>query len=68
MPLVRKLERDLWEIRTKLPSGIVRILFTTLGSDMILLHAFAKKSQKIPPTDLKLARDRLKELNNERKK
>ncbi len=68
MPLVRKLERDLWEIRATIPSGIVRILFTTLGGDMILLHAFAKKSQKTPPSELKLARDRMKELNHDRKK
>ncbi len=56
MPLVRKLEANLWEVRSKLSLGIVRILFTVIGNQMILLHGFIKKSQKIPGKDLKLAK------------
>src|SRR6059058_5057028 len=56
MPLVRKMSPDLWEIRSSLRSGISRILFTIMGSSMILLHGFMKKSQKTPVDELNLAR------------
>ncbi len=59
MPLVRKIETDLWEVRSRLSSGrISRVLFTIGGDEMVLLHGFIKKSQKIPQTDLNVARDR----------
>lgn len=59
MPLVRKIETDLWEVRTHLSSGrIVRIFFTVKGQQMALLHSIVKKSQKTPERDLKLARSR----------
>ncbi|MEO5353114.1 MAG: type II toxin-antitoxin system RelE/ParE family toxin [Magnetococcus sp. XQGC-1] len=32
--------------------------FTVLGRDMVLLHAFAKKTQKTPENALELARKR----------
>jgi phage-related protein len=61
MPLVRKLDSGLWEIRCRLPDGTARILFTTVaGGQMILLHGFIKKSQKTPSDDLELARRRLR--------
>jgi len=62
MPLVRKLEAGLWEVRSNIPDGITRVLFTIIEHDMILLHAFKKKSQKAPTRDLSLARFRLKQL------
>jgi len=46
MPLVRKLDKSLWEVRIRLPDGIARILFTTGERRMVLLHGFFKKSQK----------------------
>jgi phage-related protein len=58
MPLVRKIERDLWEIRSHVDGRIVRILFTVLEGQMVLLHAFIKKSQKTPGSDLDAARAR----------
>ena len=66
MPLVRKLEPGLWEIRSNLPSGIARIIFTVKGNAMILLHGFIKKSQKAQADDLQLARARLGQLQGER--
>ena len=63
MPLVRKLEAGLWEIRTTLPGGIARVLFTTTGSTMVLLHGFIKKSQKLPQPDLDIARRRMKDVH-----
>ncbi|HFE67569.1 MAG TPA: type II toxin-antitoxin system RelE/ParE family toxin [Chloroflexi bacterium] len=59
MPLVRKLETDLWEVRSHLTGGrIARVLFTVDGRQMALLHGFVKKSRKTPARDLKLARFR----------
>lgn len=60
MPLVRKLERGIWEIRITLTGRIARILFTVAGSSMILIHGFIKKSQKTPEKELKTARSRIK--------
>lgn len=60
MPLVRKMGVDLWEVRSTIATGIVRVLFTTKGSEMILLHGFVKKSGKTPPNQLKTANDRKK--------
>ncbi len=62
MPLVRKLDVDLWEVRSNLPNRIARVIFTVHESTMILLHGFIKKSQKTPAADLKVARRRLAEL------
>lgn len=62
MPLIRKLEPDLWEVRSKLSAGIARVIFTVLGDEMVLLHGFVKKSQKTPAADLKVARQRNAEL------
>jgi len=65
MPLVRKLESGLWEIRSNLPSGIARIMFTVKDNAMILLHGFIKKSQKTPMDDLHLVREHLAQLRGE---
>jgi phage-related protein len=62
MPLIRKLEADLWEVRCRLPSRIARVIFTVDGNTMVLLHGFIKKSQKTPVEDLRLARQRLNAL------
>jgi phage-related protein len=59
MPLIRKIDKELWEVRTTLESGIARVLFTIDGDYMILLHGFTKKSQKIPQRELKTALARL---------
>ncbi|MFF7864761.1 MULTISPECIES: type II toxin-antitoxin system RelE/ParE family toxin [unclassified Pseudomonas] len=58
MPLVRKLDKGLWEARINLTSRIARVLFTVNGNTMILLHGFIKKSQKTPAPDLATARQR----------
>jgi phage-related protein len=65
MPVVRKMESGLWEVRSKIPEGIARVLFTVIGSEMILLHGFIKKSSSTPKEDLELARKRMKEVKNE---
>src|SRR4030065_1863967 len=55
MPLIRKIDKELWEVRTTLESGIARVFFTVDGDYMILLHGFIKKSQKTPQNELKTA-------------
>lgn len=65
MPIVRKLEPDLWEVRTSIKDGIVRVLFTLSDNKMILLHGFIKKSQKTPKNDLNTARRRLGQVQQE---
>jgi len=65
MPLVRKLEPGLWEVRSHIAVGIARVLFTVDGQLMVLLHGFVKKSQKTPTADLKTAKQRLADLRKE---
>ena len=62
MPLVRKLDAKLWEVRSRLPGRIARVMFTSAEDRMILLHGFIKKSQKTPMEDLELAKNRLRML------
>ena len=65
MPLIRKIERGLWEVRSNISTGIARVFFTVMNSMMILLHGFVKKSQKTPQNELDTARSRLNNLEKE---
>jgi phage-related protein len=63
MPLVRKLVDQIWELRSSIPGNReVRLLFATDGSQIVVLSAFIKKTQKTPKNEIDLARRRLKEL------
>jgi phage-related protein len=62
MPLVRKFDKGLWEVRSRLPDRIARVIFTSGEGRMVLLHGFIKKSQKTPQGDLQLAKTRLRML------
>jgi phage-related protein len=56
MPLVRALGRDLWEVRSSLPSGrVARVIFCIERERMVLLHGFIKKTEKTPQHDIDLA-------------
>lgn len=65
MPLIRKLEPRVREVRSHISGGIARVIFTVDGSVMVLLHGFVKKSQKMPAADLKTAQQRLARLDEE---
>jgi len=65
IPLIRKMERGLWEVRSSISQGIARVIFTIKDSMMILLHGFVKKSQKTPPNELDTARRRLSNLEKD---
>ena len=62
MPVVRKLDTGLWEVRSHVRDGIARIIFTVCGDTMVLLHGFIKKSQKTPADDLETAKNRKKNI------
>lgn len=64
MPLVRKVDTALWEVRSHIPAGIARIFFTTVGATMVLLHGIIKKSGRTPKNDLDIARSRRDEVKN----
>ena len=65
MPLIRKVEPGIWEVRSSISQGIARVLFTIEGHTMILLHGFIKKSQKTPRTEFRTAHQRLANLSKE---
>ena len=66
MPFTRSLGKGLFEIRVRGKEGIGRAFFCTIvGNEIIILHAFVKKSQKIPKKELGIAHQRLKEVRNE---
>ncbi|MBA3708680.1 MAG: type II toxin-antitoxin system RelE/ParE family toxin [Planctomycetes bacterium] len=60
-PLVDKLGKELWEVRSDLNDGrISRLLFTVHDQHMIALHGVIKKSRILHKVDLDTARQRLK--------
>ena len=53
----------LFEAKAKAGAGIGRALYCTLvGKRIVVLHGFIKKTDKTPPKEIKIARERLKEL------
>jgi phage-related protein len=65
MPLARKISGDLWELRSRLRTGIARVLFTVHERQLVLLHGFVKKSRKAPTKELAVATRRLSKLRSE---
>lgn len=62
-PTCAPLGSGLWEVRSSLSTNrIARVIFTLHAGQMVLLHGFIKKTQKIPQADLELARKRMKEV------
>ncbi|EHK6027579.1 type II toxin-antitoxin system RelE/ParE family toxin [Vibrio parahaemolyticus] len=62
-PHTKSMGDGLFEIRAKAQEGIGRGLFCYLdGKKISVLHVFVKKSQKTPQKDIKLAKERMKEV------
>lgn len=62
-PHTAPLGNGLFEIRAKASEGIARALFCySQGKRVYVLHAFVKKSQKLPMKELHLAQARMKEI------
>lgn len=62
-PHVKHLDGKLWELRAKAQEGIARgIYVTTSGRRVVVLHVFAKKTQKTPQRALNIAQERMKQV------
>ena len=63
MPLVRHLERKLWEMRLKGKDGIARaIYFAVTGRRLVVVRFFVKKVQTTPRREIELALKRMSEF------
>ncbi len=64
-PHTKAMGNGLFELRAKAQEGIGRGLFCYLhGQHIYVLHTYVKKSQKTPKSELKLARDRQREVQS----
>ena len=62
-PYVKHLEGPLWEMRMKGRSGIARAAYVTaIGKRIVVVHVFAKKTQKTPRREIATALKRAKEV------
>lgn len=60
---VRHLEGKLWELRMIGRDGISRAPYATaVGRRVVVVRVFIKKTQKTPPRELEIARQRAKEI------
>ena len=65
LPHSRAFGNGLFELRPKGRAGIGRAFYCFLiGKRVIVLHAFIKKTAQTPDRELKLARRRLKEIQD----
>ncbi len=65
MPHTRYVSEGLFELRVKGEEGIARVFYCTIvDRQIVMLHVFIKQSQKTPKKELKIAQQRLKEVNN----
>ena len=59
MPYSEHLEEGIFELRCKQGSNITRVLyFFFVGQKIIMTNGFVKKTQKTPPKEIKLAKER----------
>jgi phage-related protein len=62
-PHVKHLEGKLWELRLTGRDGIARALYVTaIGQRVVVVRAFAKKTQRTPRSEIELALRRAKEI------
>jgi phage-related protein len=60
---VKHLDKKLWELRISGRDGISRAIYLTAsGRRMVILRVFVKKTQKTPPHELEIARQRAREI------
>ena len=66
MPHTRSMGNGLFELRLKAAEGIARVFFcTVVVRQIVMLHQFVKKSEKTPKRELKVARNRMKEIKDD---
>lgn len=60
---VDHLEDKLWELRIRGKTGISRAIYVTAsGQRVVIVRVFIKKTQKTPNRELRLARERAKDV------
>ena len=65
MPHSRAMGGGLFELRARGREGIGRALYCfVVGRRVVILHAFVKKTQETPEKELRIARRRMKEVQN----
>jgi phage-related protein len=65
VPHSRPMGDGLFELRPRGSEGIGRVFYCfVVDQHVIVLHAFIKKTQETPERELKLARRRMKEVQN----
>ena len=57
-PHAKRLEENLYELRFETHTGAVRAFYCFDGKRIIFVHAIKKKTQKLPPQELAVARHR----------
>jgi len=63
LPHTDALGGGLFELRLKGAEGIARVMYCLMIERQILvLHVFVRKTQKTPPRELRIARQRMKEF------
>src|SRR3954453_18161904 len=63
MPHTRAMGKGLFELRLKSKEAIGRVFFCNRPDRrIVMLHAFVKKSAKTPAKELKVARERVREV------
>ncbi len=61
-PLVKHVEGKIWELRRASDRNIYRLLyFFFTGREIVFLHGFQKKTQKIPRQELQIAKTRMED-------
>ncbi len=61
--IVKKLTGPIWEMRLRGRDGIARVLYVTVsGRRVVVVRAFAKKTQKVPKREIDLALKRVREV------
>jgi len=65
IPHTKAIESGLFELRVKGKEGIARVFYCTkIGKRIVMLHVFIKKTQKTPKKEIKLAMQRMKEVQH----
>ena len=65
MPHSRSMGSGLFELRPKGPEGIARVFYCLqIGKTIVVLHFFIKKTQETPPKEIRLAKQRAREVRN----
>ena len=66
MPHTRAIGDGLFELRLKAAEGIARVFYcTVVDRRIVFLHQFVKKSEKTPKKELRIARNRMKEIRDD---